>query len=184
MEAALDARVRDPACRALAVRRLDRVGRGVRAGRAARRGEGRGRGDPRAPAGGKLRALRRAPGGAAPGAGSRRSTTAGFGPASMGNRRTSPSLIRYGNVREVDPAPLRPGAGAAVSCGPACCSSRACVCDDQAVPALRQGMDRMHDVAFLGEEGIDPALWIKARARRLPRATTATPSSPAMPPRC
>jgi hypothetical protein len=38
----------------------------------------------------------------------------------------------------------------------------AAVCDDKAAPSIRAGMDRIHDVAFLGEEGIDPERWLKA----------------------
>jgi Family of unknown function (DUF5682) len=70
-------------------------------------------------------------------------------------------LIRYGNVRQVDPAPLRPLL-AQLYLRSCLLLFGACVCDDQAVPALRTGMDRIHDVAFLGEDGIDPALWLRA----------------------
>jgi hypothetical protein len=70
-------------------------------------------------------------------------------------------LIRYGNVREVDPAPLRPILQQLYL--------RACllvfgssVCSDDAAPEVRAAMDRVHAVAFLGEEGIDPEGWCKA----------------------
>ena len=70
-------------------------------------------------------------------------------------------LIRYGNVREVDPAPLRPILQQLYL--------RACllvfgssVCSDDAVPQIRGAMDRVHAVAFLGEEGIDPERWCEA----------------------
>ncbi|MFT3838315.1 MAG: DUF5682 family protein [Myxococcaceae bacterium] len=68
-------------------------------------------------------------------------------------------LIRYGSVRDVDPAPLRPvlqqlfGRGCLVVFG-------ACICDDDAAKGVRIAMDQMQTLAFLGEEGIEDSKWI------------------------
>lgn len=70
-------------------------------------------------------------------------------------------LIRYGNVREVDPAPLRPVL-AQLYLRATLLLPGACVCDDDESKNVRASMDRVQDVAFLGEEGIDPELWIAA----------------------
>lgn len=84
---------------------------------------------------------------------------AGFPSATKGVQDLA-DLVRYGNVREVDPGPLRPVL-AQLYLRASLLLFGACVCDDQSVAPLRGGMDRIHDVAFLGEEGIDPAVWIK-----------------------
>jgi len=71
------------------------------------------------------------------------------------------TLLRYGSVRAVDPAPLRPILGQL--------HLRAClllfgatVCDDDAARGIRLGMDRIHEVTFLAEEGVDPERWLVA----------------------
>jgi hypothetical protein len=70
-------------------------------------------------------------------------------------------LIRYGSVRDVDPAPLRPILqqlylrATLIVFG-------ACVCADDAIASIREAMDRVHEVAFLGEEGIDADAWMRA----------------------
>jgi hypothetical protein len=70
-------------------------------------------------------------------------------------------LLRYGSVRAVDPAPLRPIL--------AQLHLRAClllfgatVCDDAAAQQLRLAIDRIHEATFLGEEGVDPEQWLDA----------------------
>ena len=73
-------------------------------------------------------------------------------------------VIRYGNVREIDPAPLRP-IFAQLYLRATLLLFSACVCADDAAKLVRRGMDRVHDAAFLGEDGIDPALWIDAVRR-------------------
>lgn len=70
-------------------------------------------------------------------------------------------LIRYGNVRDVDPAPLRPVL-AQLYLRAVHLLAGACVCDDDAAKEVRAAMDRIQDAAFLGEDGIDPALWLDA----------------------
>jgi hypothetical protein len=72
-------------------------------------------------------------------------------------------VVRYGNVREVDPAPLRPILEQ-LYLRSTLLLFGACVCDDDAAKLVRAGMDRVHDLAFVGEEGIDPKLWIAAVA--------------------
>jgi hypothetical protein len=85
---------------------------------------------------------------------------AGFPSAGKGIQDIA-ELIRYGNVREVDPEPLRPVL-AQLYLRACLLLFGAAVCDDKAAPSIRAGMDRIHDVAFLGEEGIDPERWLKA----------------------
>jgi hypothetical protein len=85
---------------------------------------------------------------------------AGFAAAAEGIQNLA-EVVRYGDVREVDPAPLRPIL-AQLYLRATLLLSGACVCDDDAAKAVRAGMDRVHDVAFLGEDGIDPELWMAA----------------------
>jgi len=70
-------------------------------------------------------------------------------------------LIRYGNVRDVDPAPLRPILAQLYLRGTLILYG-ACVCDDDAAKPIRAAMDQLHEVAFLGADGIDPAGWTGA----------------------
>lgn len=72
-------------------------------------------------------------------------------------------LIRYGNVRDVDPAPLRPIL-AQLYLRATLILYGACVCDDDGAKPIRAAMDQVHEVAFLDEEGIAPSLWIDAVA--------------------
>ncbi len=85
-----------------------------------------------------------------------------FGSIAHGMENTA-ELIRYGNVREVDPAPLRPILSQ-LYLRATLILYGACVCDDDAAKAVRGAIDRVHEVAFLDEEGVDPALWIDAVA--------------------
>jgi Family of unknown function (DUF5682) len=68
-------------------------------------------------------------------------------------------VIRYGNVRDVDPAPLRPIL-AQLYLRATLLLFSACVCDDAAAKLVRKAIDRVHDVAFLGEDDIEPTRWI------------------------
>ena len=70
-------------------------------------------------------------------------------------------VVRYGSVRDVDPAPLRPVL-AQLYLRATLLVWGACVCDDDAAKYVRQAMDRIHEVAFIGEDGIDPEAWVKA----------------------
>jgi hypothetical protein len=70
-------------------------------------------------------------------------------------------VIRYGTVRDVDPAPLRPIV-AQIYLRSTLLLYGACVCDDAAAKLVRDGMDRVHEAAFLGEDDIDPARWLDA----------------------
>jgi hypothetical protein len=70
-------------------------------------------------------------------------------------------LIRYGSVRDVDPAPLRPILQQ-LYLRATLLTFAACVCADDAVPAIREAMDRVHEVAFMGEEGVAPEPWLRA----------------------
>jgi hypothetical protein len=70
-------------------------------------------------------------------------------------------LIRYGSVRDVDPAPLRPVLEQ-LYLRATLLVFGASVCADDAIATIREGMDRVHEVAFLGEEGIDAAPWLQA----------------------
>jgi len=70
-------------------------------------------------------------------------------------------LIRYGNVREVDSAPLRPVLSQ-LYLRATLLLYGACVCDDAGAKEIRAAMDRVHEVAFLGEEELRPELWTRA----------------------
>jgi hypothetical protein len=70
-------------------------------------------------------------------------------------------VVRYGNVRHVDPAPLRPIVQQ-LYLRSTLLLEGACICDDDASKAVRAGMDRTQDLAFLGEDGIEPKLWTDA----------------------
>lgn len=70
-------------------------------------------------------------------------------------------LIRYGSVRQLDPAPLRPILQQ-LFVRATLLTFGACVCADDAVPTIRGALDRVHEVAFLGEEGIDANAWTAA----------------------
>ncbi len=72
-------------------------------------------------------------------------------------------VIRYGTVREVDPAPLRPILGQ-LYLRATLLLYGATVCDDAAAQAIRHAIDRIHEVAFLGDE-VDPEPWITAVER-------------------
>jgi hypothetical protein len=82
----------------------------------------------------------------------------GLAPASLGIANLV-ELIRYGNVRDVDPAPLRPILSQ-LYLRATLLLSGACVCDDDAAKIVRDAMDRIQDAAFIGE--LDPDLWIEA----------------------
>ncbi|MBX3229416.1 MAG: hypothetical protein KIT84_17640 [Labilithrix sp.] len=69
-------------------------------------------------------------------------------------------VVRYGNVRDVDPAPLRPVL-AQLYLRATLLLFGACVCADDAAKLVRRGIDRVHEVAFLGEDDVDPARWIE-----------------------
>lgn len=73
-------------------------------------------------------------------------------------------VIRYGTVREIDPAPLRPIL-AQIYLRSTLLLFPASVCADDAAKLVRIGMDRVHEVAFLGEDDIDPQVWIDAVRR-------------------
>jgi hypothetical protein len=85
---------------------------------------------------------------------------AGFPSAAKGIQDLA-DTIRYGNVRRVDPVPLRPVL-AQLYLRASLLLFGATVCDDNAAKPIRAGMDRIQEVAFLGEEDIDPNRWIDA----------------------
>lgn len=70
-------------------------------------------------------------------------------------------LLRYGSVRDVDPAPLRPILEQ-LYLRATLLVFGAAVCADDAVPTIREAMDRVHEVAFLGEEGLAAEPWLRA----------------------
>ena len=70
-------------------------------------------------------------------------------------------LIRYGSVRDVDPAPLKPILEQ-LYLRATLLVFGASVCADDAIAAIREAMDRVHEVAFLGEEGIVAEPWLRA----------------------
>jgi hypothetical protein len=85
---------------------------------------------------------------------------AGFPSAAKGIQDLA-EVIRYGNVREVDPAPLRPVL-AQLYLRATLLIFGASVCDDDAAKLVRAGMDRMQEVAFRDEDDIDPERWVAA----------------------
>jgi len=85
---------------------------------------------------------------------------AGFPSAAKGIQDLA-DTIRYGNVRRVDPVPLRPVL-AQLYLRASLLLFGATVCDDNAAKPIRAGMDRIQEVAFLGEADIDPQRWIDA----------------------
>jgi hypothetical protein len=70
-------------------------------------------------------------------------------------------VVRYGNVRDVDPAPLRPILQQ-LYLRSTLLLFDACTCDDAASKSVREGMDHANDLAFMGEENIDPSAWMMA----------------------
>jgi hypothetical protein len=68
-------------------------------------------------------------------------------------------LIRYGSVRQLDPAPLRPIL-AQLHLRATLLLFGATVCDDEAVKSVRLAMDRIHEVSFLDEPDVDPERWM------------------------
>lgn len=70
-------------------------------------------------------------------------------------------LIRYGSVRQLDPAPLRPILQQ-LFVRATLLTFGACVCADDAIGMIRGALDQVHEVAFLGEEGIDANAWVAA----------------------
>ena len=85
---------------------------------------------------------------------------AGFGPASIGIANLV-ELVRYGSVRDVDPAPLRPIL-AQLYLRATLLAYGSCVCDDDAAKLARDAMDRVQDAAFLGEPDLPPDRWVDA----------------------
>lgn len=85
---------------------------------------------------------------------------AGFPSAAKGIQDLA-EVIRYGSVREVDPAPLRPVLSQ-LYLRASLLAFGATVCDDAAATAVREAMDRIHEVAFLGEDGVEPERWMRA----------------------
>jgi hypothetical protein len=88
---------------------------------------------------------------------------AGFANAAEGIHNLM-TVVRYGNVRGVDPVPLRPILEQ-LYLRSTLLVFDACTCDDAAAKQVRDGMDRAQELAFLGEDGIDPRLWIDAVRR-------------------
>ncbi len=72
-------------------------------------------------------------------------------------------IIRYGTVRAVDPAPLRPILDQ-LFLRATLLLYGATVCDDDAAQEIRGAIDRIHEVAYLGDE-VDPEPWIAAVTR-------------------
>jgi hypothetical protein len=85
---------------------------------------------------------------------------AGFGPASVGIANLV-ELVRYGSVRDVDPAPLRPILSQ-LYLRATLLAFGSCVCDDDAAKLARHAMDRVQDAAFLGEPDLPPDRWVDA----------------------
>jgi hypothetical protein len=83
------------------------------------------------------------------------------------------TVVRYGNVRGVDPTPLRPIVEQ-LYLRSTLLLFDACTCDDAAAKIVREGMDRAQELAFLGEDGIDPRLWIDA-VRRVAESDNRSP---------
>jgi hypothetical protein len=88
---------------------------------------------------------------------------AGFASAAAGLSDLM-ELVRYGNVRDVDPAPFRPILEQ-LYLRSTLLLHGAAICDDDAAKLVRAGMDRAHDLAFAGEDDIDPEHWISAVRR-------------------
>lgn len=84
----------------------------------------------------------------------------GFAAAAKGAADLA-EVVRYGTVRDVDPAPLRPVLSQLFLRG-ALLLFDATVCADDARAQVSQGMERLHEVAFLGEEGLEPEPWVEA----------------------
>lgn len=74
------------------------------------------------------------------------------------------TVVRYGNVRGVDAAPLRPILEQ-LYLRSTLLLFDACTCDDAAAKLVRNGLDQVQELAFLGEDGIDARLWIDAVRR-------------------
>jgi Family of unknown function (DUF5682) len=72
-------------------------------------------------------------------------------------------LVRYGNVRDVDPAPLRPILSQ-LYLRATLILYGACVCDDDGAKGVRAAMDRVQEATFLAEDELRPEPWIDAVA--------------------
>ncbi len=87
----------------------------------------------------------------------------GFVPASAGVENLF-EVIRYGNVRDVDPEPIRPIL-AQLYLRSVLLLPGASACDDDAAKLVRAGMDQVQGVVILRGEGLDPEIWIDALRR-------------------
>lgn len=72
--------------------------------------------------------------------------------------------VRYGNVRDVDPAPLRPILQQ-LYLRSVLLLYGAASCDDAAAKAIRTGIDRVIELAFSGEDDIDAEPWLEVVSR-------------------
>ena len=88
---------------------------------------------------------------------------AGFANAAEGIHNLM-TVVRYGTVRGTDPAPLRPILEQ-LYLRSTLLLFDACTCDAAAARIVLAGMDRAQELAFLGEDGIDPRLWTDAVRR-------------------
>lgn len=90
---------------------------------------------------------------------------AGFQSAAEGLENLG-QVLRYGTVREVDPAPLRP-IFKQIYLRSTLLLFAASVCATDAEKGLRLAMDRVHEAAFLDDEALDldPAAWLDALQR-------------------
>jgi hypothetical protein len=90
---------------------------------------------------------------------------AGFQSAAEGLENLS-HVLRYGTVRDLDPAPLRP-IFKQIYLRATLLLFAASVCSDDATKGLRLAMDRVHEAAFLDDEALEltPAPWLEAVER-------------------
>jgi hypothetical protein len=70
-------------------------------------------------------------------------------------------LVRYGDVRQIDPAPLVPVLSQ-LYLRATLLLPGASGCDDEAAIALREGMEAIHTIAFLQLPEIEPERWVAA----------------------
>jgi hypothetical protein len=96
----------------------------------------------------------------------------GFAAAALGIENVA-ELIRYGNVRDVDPAPLQPIL-TQLYLRASLLLFGATICDDDAVAGVRAGMDRIHTVAFLELPDLDAERWV-GEVRRVSESDSRNP---------
>lgn len=82
-------------------------------------------------------------------------------PAAAAGINDLATLLRYGSVRAVDPAPLGPIL-AQLHLRACLLLHGATICDDDGAKVIRHAIDLIHEATFLGESDVDAPRWLAA----------------------